>query len=467
MKKPSGQPHTIPSGNEGELQTAALQAAIDAAEETGGVVRIPPGVHRTGTLRLRSRMVLHLEPGAVLQGSGDLADYPEIGSVIHHESGRSLLVADNCEDLVITGGGTIDGNGMAFWQQPEGSEWYIGKDGERPHPMIELRDCRNVRIDGVRIINSPGWTVHPFRCDNLTLRDVVVENHLFGPNTDGFDIDGCRDVVITGCRLHCGDDGIIIKATPKARSTERVTISDCIIKTNCIGIGIGQETECDVRQVAVSNCVLYKCHRMIGIGIWNGGTVEDVTISNITGDTLAHYSFQRPIQMEVKQSAHLPQTNPLGAIRNVTLSGFNARTQGRILITAQEGATIENISLRDIRLDIVHLEDNTLLKMDPDWGSNQLANRNLEARRQPAAIVLENLRNLDLHGLRVTWPPAGAPSQAKGGPQRPHDSPDPAFSVLWARNVSGAHVHAPSTGPSDPSAPAAVIANCEGDIEVG
>jgi hypothetical protein len=206
---------------------------------------------------------------------------------------------------------------------------------------------------------------------------------------------------------------------------------------------------------------------MFGIGIWNGGTVEDVTISNITGDTLAHYSFQRPIQMEVKQSSHLPQTRPLGTIRNVTISGFNARTQGRILLTAQEGATMENISLRDIRLEIVHLEDNTLLKMDPNWGSNQLANRNLEARRQPAAIILENLQHFDLHGLRITWPPAGAKSRAKGGPQRPAGSPDPAFSVLWARNVRGAHIVAPGVGPSDSSATAAIVENCEGAIEAG
>ena len=439
-----------------------MQAAIDAAATTGGVVRIPPGLHRTGTLRLRSRMVLHLEPGAVLQGSGDLADYPEIGSVIHHESGRSLLFADGCEDLVITGGGTIDGNGMAFWEQPEGSEWYRARDGARPHPMIELRDCRNVRIDGVRIANSPGWTVHPFRCDHLTLRDVVVENHLFGPNTDGFDIDGCRDVVITGCRLRCGDDGIIIKATPKARSTERVTISDCIIETNCIGIGIGQETQCDVRDIAISNCVLHRCHRMVGIGIWDGGTVENVVVSNITGDTLAHYSFQRPLQLEVKQLHSLPQTRPLGVIRNVTVAGLNARTQGRILITAQEGATIENIALRDIRLDIVYLEDNSLLQMDSTWGSNQLANMNLEARRQPAAVVLENVRNLDLSGLRIHWPPPGASSRAPAGPQRPDGSPHPAFSALWARNVTGACVDIPTATSSVASAPVCVLDHCGG-----
>jgi polygalacturonase len=446
--------------------TQELQAAINAAVANGEVLRIPPGTYQTGTLHLRSGLIMHLEAGAVLQGSPNIEDYPDIESNIHHDSGRSLILADRCEDIVITGSGTIDGNGMAFWLQPEGSKWYRAEDANRPHPMIELRNCKRIRIEGITFANSPGWTVHPFCCDDLTIRDVTVRNHLFGPNTDGFDIDGCRDVVITGCRLSCGDDGIIIKATPKARTTERITISDCIIETNCIGIGIGQETECGVRQVAVSNCVLYKCHRMIGLGIWNGGFIEDVVISNITGDTFAEYSFQRPIQLEVKQNQSLPQVNPLGYIRNVTITGFNCKTQGRILITAQEGARIENISLRDIRMDIVHLEDNSLLKMDSRWGSNQLANMNLEARRQPAAVVLENVSAIDLHNLRITWPAPGAPSQAPSGPQRPQDSTDPAFSAIWARNVKSAWIEAPTAHGSTAEAPAAVLHNCTGRIVV-
>lgn len=448
----------------GKIVTSEIQAAIDSAAENREPLRFPPGIYRTGTLHLRSGSVIELEAGAVLQASPHLDDFPDIGSNIHHDSGRSMIVADNCEDVVIRGSGTMDGNGMAFWQQPEGSEWYRAVDANRPHPMLELRNCRRVRIEGIHIINSPGWTIHPFCCDELTLRDITVRNHLFGPNTDGFDIDGCRDVVITGCRLHCGDDGIIIKATPKARTTERITISDCIIETNCIGIGIGQETECGVRQVAISNCVLYKCHRMIGLGIWNGGFIEDVVIANITGDTLAHYSFQRPIQIEVKQSVHLPQTNPLGRIRNVTVSGFNCRTQGRILITAQEGAKVENITLRDVRMDMLHLEDNTLLKMDPAWGSNQLANMNLEARRQSAAMVLENISNMDVLNLRISWPEAQAPSQVPAGPQRSVGSPDPVFHAIWARNVTHAWLDCPMVTASAPNTPAIVALNCSGEI---
>ena len=317
----------------------------------------------------------------------------------------------------------------------------------------------------MRIVNSPGWTVHPFCCDRLTLHGVTIDNHPFGPNTDGIDLDGCRDVFISNCKLSCGDDAIIVKATPLARSTERVTITNCICFSNCIGIGIGQETQCDVRQIAISNCVVHRSHRMFAIGIWDGGVVEDVVVSNLVGDTLAYYSMARPLQFEVKQLHSLPQTRPLGRIRNVTISGLVARTQGRILATAQEGSWIENLTLRDIRLDYTHLEDAyAVCGMDGAKGSSQFANRNVEARRQNAALIFENCRGCEIDGLRIHWPAPGAPSSAEAGPRRATGSPDPAYSALWANRLLDSRIEAPFARASQPGHPVATCTHCDGSL---
>lgn len=449
------------------LNTRAIQAALDVAARAGGTVYVPPGTWLCGAIELKSGTTLRLDPAAVLKGSPRLEDYPQRDCNLHEGEGRFFVYAGDAHDVAIEGGGTIDGSGPAFWQPPQGSEWWrAGRD--RVCPMLEFRYVRRLRIENVRIVDSPGWTVHPFCCDHVVLRGVTVDNNPFGPNTDGFDIDGCRDVFISDCKLSCGDDAIIIKATPKARSTERVVITNCVCFSNCIGIGIGQETESGVRQVAVSNCVIHNSHRLFTIGIWNGGSVEDVTVSNLVGDTLCHYSFARPLQFEVKQSASIPQTRPLGVIRNVTVTGLTCRTQGHILATAQEGAWIENLTLRDVRLDVVHLEDWSLLKMDHRWGSNQLANYNLEARRQAAALVLENVRGAEIDNVRVAWPEPGAPSRVKAGPQREPGSADPPHAVLWARRVVDSRIVAPFATASHAGHPAAVIADCPGsDIRVG
>jgi hypothetical protein len=447
------------------LTTAPVQAAVDEAGRGGGTVYVPPGRYLVGTIELRSGVTLQIDPAATLLGSPRLDDYPPRAANIHEGEGRFMIFADRAEDVVLCGGGTLDGNGPAFWQPPvAGFPWWRA-NAKRVTPMLEFRNCRRLRVENVRIANSPGWTVHPFCCDHVTLRGVTVENHLFGPNTDGFDLDGCRDVFISDCKLTCGDDAIIIKSTPEARSTERVVITNCICHSNCIGIGIGQETQCDVRKVAISNCVVHNSHRMFTIGIWDGGVVEDVTVSNLIGDSLAHFTFARPIQFEVKQLRAIPKTRPLGTIRNVTVSGLIARTQGRILATAQEGAWIENLTLRDIRLDYVHLEDpHAICGMDPTKGSNQFANENLEARRQNAALIMENCRGCEVDGLRVHWPAPSAPSTAKDGPGRAAGSPDPAYAALWANHVHDSRVEAPFARASRPGHPAAIVSNCPGSV---
>ncbi|MFP4107294.1 MAG: glycoside hydrolase family 28 protein [Phycisphaerae bacterium] len=411
----------------GRVCTDAIQSAIDQAGEAGGTVFIPAGTFLTGTLKLRSGVKLNLHPAAVLKAANDIDLFPPSARAERSEhSKRNMIFADGCENIEISGGGTLDGSGPAFWNAPaEGSNWYRAKN-PRVSPMLELRRCKHVVLDNVNIVDSPGWTVHPFCCDHVIIRNITIKNHLHGPNTDGIDVNGCRDVFITGCRLTCGDDGIIIKATKDARTCERITVSDCVINTNCIGVGLGQETESGIRQVTVSNCVMFNSHRMFAAGIWAGGWIEDVTVTGCVGDTLNTYPLARPIQLEVKQ--HVGWDVPLGHMKNVQISNFISKGAGRILLTAQDGTMLENVSLRDIRMDFTELEDAE--KLSPptgDKGSSQYANRNLEARRQNAAVVVENASKFTLDGLNVTWP----------------DNGDVPYSAVWARNVQGGQVNIP------------------------
>jgi polygalacturonase len=413
------------------LCTQAIQAALDQAGQAGGgTVHVPPGRYISGTIELRSGVTLDLHPAAVLQASDKIDDFPKrTGDMRNEQGGRHFVLADGCQNVTLTGGGTLDGNGEAFWEGPRPNSKWIKAKPIRVSPMLELRNVRNLVLDDIRVINSPGWTIHPFCCDDVTLRGVRVSNHMYGPNTDGIDIDGCRDVFISDCILYCGDDAIIIKAKPEARSTERVLISNCVVKSNCIGIGIGQETESDVRQVTVTNCVMYQCHRMFTIGIWAGGTVEDVTVSNCVGDTLVEPNLSRPIQIEVKQHAERDHV-PLGFIRNVQISNFIARGAGRCLLTAQEGTTMDDVVFRDVHLHFPYVEDaDKLSPVGATEGSSQYANRNLEARRKNAAVVVENARRMTLDNLNVTWPDG-----------QEQEIP---FGVLWARHVDGLRVDAP------------------------
>src|SRR4051794_9398569 len=137
-------------GDSRTLNTAAIQKVIDACHHSGGgVVYFPNGVFLTGALELKGNVTLRLSPGATLLGSRSMEDYPR----------PHLIYARAAENIAIDGGGTINGNGDAFW----GADFK--PHGRRPMPLIELVESKDIRIENIRIRNAPGWGIHPLVCD--------------------------------------------------------------------------------------------------------------------------------------------------------------------------------------------------------------------------------------------------------------------------------------------------------------
>ena len=84
-------------------------------------------------------------------------------------------------------------------------------------PFIQPVRCKKVKIEGVKIINSPFWTVNPEFCDNVTIKGITIDNAL-SPNTDGVNPESCRNVHISDCHISVGDDCITIKSGRDAQA---------------------------------------------------------------------------------------------------------------------------------------------------------------------------------------------------------------------------------------------------------
>lgn len=421
--------------------TAMLQRAIDTASERNGTVIVAPGEYEVTTVVLRSNITIHLCRGAVLRACGDIEQYPEYPAWPGVNSDRQryyVLYADACENVTIEGEGAVDGNGQAFWDPPfrtmqkqghtreslglrehvEDDSPFWRERARRPSPMVELRHCRNVTLRDVTFRNSPGWTVHPYFCDDVTIRGITIDDNLYGPNTDGIDVNGCRDVVISDCSITCGDDAIILKSTVDSRSCERVVVSNCILATNCAAIGLGAEVTYAIRDVVVTNCVVKQALRIVQLEMWEAGCIENVVISNITGANMTDIPLERPIYLDIQQ--HGRSDPALGTMRNITISGLTCRTRGRIVMTAQDGATIENVTLRDITLEYPDIEDPEISVTSSR--SSQMSNYNPESRSVRAAVVADNVDGLVLENVVTRWPSVGGPQiEAQG------DEPDTRF----------------------------------------
>src|SRR5271170_287124 len=178
------------------LDTAPINKAIDACNAAGGgVVYVPPGIYLSGTIVLKSNVTLYLEAGATLLGSKKLSDYlPQAGMPPKGDTNQKHLVfARDAENVGLAGLGKIDGQGQSFWtpsgriQLPPEDGWrdviaYDWKPLPRPSPMLEFYNCKNVRIEDVRIQNAPGWTLRPIHRDNVFIRGISIKNPVYGSN---------------------------------------------------------------------------------------------------------------------------------------------------------------------------------------------------------------------------------------------------------------------------------------------
>lgn len=432
--------------------TRTLQALIDQVGHEGGVVSVSPGRWEVTTLVLHSNMTLRLERGATLVTHPDLAHYPRFHPDPRNQDRQPYhtLLADGCENLTIEGDGAFDGQGELFWDDPLGdkSQGAVGlfwrRRVPRVSPLLEFKRCRNLVLRDFTIRNSPGWTLHLLDVDQARIHGLTVRNSLFGPNTDGFDLNGCRDVFVSDCDLRCGDDAIILKAFPDAGPCERIAITNCILETNCAAIGFGAETTAGIRDVSVSNCVVKAAIRMIQLEMWEPGIIENITISNISGKTMAPVPLERPIYMDIQH--HGRTDGALGHIRNIVVTNLVAETRGRIMLTAADGATIENVTLRDIHLRYPEIEDPEFTVKH--MRSGQMSNDSPETRDRRAAVIADNVTGLELINLQTTWPLATTPvEEVVDGPWPGlyHNLP---MAALLCRNVHDAIVDCPRLRPN-------------------
>lgn len=364
---------------EGALCTEAIQRALDAASAAGGVAVIPRGTYRTGALNLRGAS-LRLEKGAVLKGSADFADYPEIG-YDHNEMGqvRSLLYVMDEQDVHIYGEGTIDLSAEAFYdmdkrtvpeseveltpaQVAECTATYVN----RPNQPIFFLRCRHVRVEGVRITGAPCWTMSFVECEDVRVQDLTIDNDRRIPNNDGMHFCSCKGVIVRGCNISAGDDCIAISCiTNWDKPCEDVVIADCILRSSSKAIVVGYMHSI-VRNVNISNCVILDSNRSLCIMSSTDGIVENVTASNLRLDTRCRAGnwWGNGEAVCIMGTYHhlatyrdpVPQREAHACIRNVLLQNLNCTTENALAVVGENGS-VENVHMDHLTVQLKDSEN--------------------------------------------------------------------------------------------------------------
>ncbi len=284
--------------------TQGVQAAIDqCSEKGGGIAYLPPGLYTTGPLFLKDNVELRLEAGATIAQSQNPADWP---------AGVPALINSNgVKNIAITGRGTIDGKAQYEYADMRGLDIEIAAEVETARKagveikryyrtgvqkyIAVLQNSREIRIEGVRLINSPLWTVRLQDCDQVWIRGIYIYSDLEKDvNADGIDIVSTSNVLISDSIIIAADDAICLKtqawrnraaenAAPRpVRPTENITVTNCVLSSSSTPMMIGTETYADIRHVVFSDIVVRDSNKVFGINVQDGATVSDVRFHNIT-----------------------------------------------------------------------------------------------------------------------------------------------------------------------------------------
>lgn len=390
--------------------TLRLRELIGLAEKNGGgTLYFPPGKYLTGSIELKSNMTLYLDAGAEILASDDRANYPVIGSErvpgLMRRGYAGIIFALGAENICVKGEGTINGRGEKWW--------FGGPDGRREDDYMRPRSiyfvlCRNVSISGIRIIDSPCWTVHPLCCENVAIHSVSIKNPPFSPNTDGINPESCRNVRISDCDIDVGDDCVTVKAgsegdlLQKQHPCENITVTNCTMNRGHGGVVIGSEMSGGVRNVTVSNCVFRNTDRGVRIKTrrGRGGSVKNVLINGLIMDGVGtpvtvncYYrcgADERDERLFSDKAAELGADTPeISGIRIRGVSVTGAKHSAMYFLGLPE-RPIEDVSLAEMDIE-----------MDGSFGAGEPIMTPMHEKTCAGGVYMKNVRGLSFSGVRV------------------------------------------------------------------
>jgi hypothetical protein len=343
------------------LDTAAVQAAIEACHKAGGgSILFEPGLtFLIGTIYLKDHVRLQLEPNSTILGSDNLADYgKDVGlNPFYPETiDPCLIYAKDATDIGIYGGGRIVGHTKDTFAPPPGGDARAAK--ERPM-LIRFDTCSQISVTDISLYRCGSWCMHLKNSREIFLSNVRIENE----KQDGFDLDSCQNVSISDCHLDCGDDAISITTSVKDHPARNITITNCLLKSRCAGIRFGPLSKGDFENIAVSNCIFYDCDLGgIKLGVFEGATIRNCVFDNLVMDRVT-----APISMfiatwpDIGSTDPNPPMMPPGKIHDLQFRGIRAVTRpgppstypdsnSSLFFQGHPQSSIENILLQDVNI---------------------------------------------------------------------------------------------------------------------
>ncbi len=331
------------------LDTAAFQAAIDAAAAHDGNARVlVRGGKRylLSALELKGSIDFHLADDAELRLSTNWRDYHGV---------KIFLRAEGADGLRLSGTGRINGRAKEFMRRfDKKDEWWRPKHW-RPR-LFEFAVCRGLEICDITFGSAPAWGLHLLGCDHVLVDNVKIRNDLDVPNCDGIGPDHSRDVEIRNCDIVCGDDGVVVKTTRQPVDlgpSARIVVKDCVFETQDSALKIGTETTQDIHDIRFERIKVRSSCRAFNIQLRDEGSVSNVLVRDVEFSTRFHSPpwWGRGEPFSLTAIPRFPESK-IGRIHHVTLKNFRGRAENSGRVQGSKWSRPSDITLENIALTL-------------------------------------------------------------------------------------------------------------------
>ena len=392
------------------LDSPAIQRAIDEAAAYAGRAQVlvrGGKKYLVGTLELKGGIDFHLADDAELLASLRPEDY--LGGAINSANAdrmaavaSALIVANGAQGLKISGTGTLQGRATEFMKEYDKVN-EIWRPKEWRPKMFVLTSCRELEVRDITFAEAPNWGLHMLGCDGVLVDNVTVRNMLDVPNCDGIDPDHSRNVEIKNCKIACGDDGIVVKASRQAKEygpSAKIRVRDCVIETQDAGLKIGTETTSDVHDVTFERCKIITSSRGLCIQLRDEGSVYNIGFKNITFE--ARY-FSDPWwgRGEAISFTAIPRTagTKLGTLHHITVENVRGRAENSVRVRGSEVSRPHDIVLD--RVDVT-LDRWTRYRGGVYDNRPTMAMTGIEPH-ETAGFSIENADDVTLRDCKLRW----------------------------------------------------------------
>lgn len=349
------------------VSTEYFQKALDSCYlNGGGKVVVPVGAYCIGTIVLKANTTIQIDSGAIIYASRSINDYR---SPLSDATKPVLIYANGAFNINITGRGEINGRARRQYLDLKKVDRYIVEVTEnaksagvemkqyyklKPHVgLLNLVNCKNVRLTNITVRESCFWSVHFVGCTQVIIDSLNVYSSLEkGVNADGIDINNCRNVVIKNCEVFTGDDAIVIKSRYKKES-RNILVENCRLKSSSTALKIGTETKGDFSNIRFQNCTIEDANRGLSIVVLDGGRVDSILFKNIVMScSRRHFNWwgnADPIWLNVSKRY---ESSLIGSIKNVWFEDIYAQAMGSSKVEGDTSGVVSNVHFENIQIEI-------------------------------------------------------------------------------------------------------------------